>query len=96
MNKIILEAREDFPALKRLRNGKPPIYLDNACTTLVPNQVIDKITEYYMQHPACEKAEAGIGSQKKLPAESKGTQAQRSRVHARKSEISSVRNLKRR
>ena len=53
MNKKIFEAREDFPALKRLRNGKPPIYLDNACTTLVPNQVIDKITEYYTQHPAC-------------------------------------------
>lgn len=54
MNKIILEAaREDFPALKRLRNGKPPIYLDNACTTLVPRQVIEKITEYYTQYPAC-------------------------------------------
>jgi len=54
VNKEMLEsAREDFPALKRLRNGKPPIYFDNACTTLVPKQVIEEITEYYTQHPAC-------------------------------------------
>ena len=46
-------AREDFPALKRLRNGKPPIYFDNACTTLVPDQVVKEITEYYTQHPGC-------------------------------------------
>jgi len=46
-------AREDFPALKMLRNGKPPIYFDNACTSLVPNQVVEKITEYYTQHPGC-------------------------------------------
>ena len=54
MNKKMLESiREDFPALKRLRNGKPPIYFDNACTTLVPKQVIEEITEYYTQHPGC-------------------------------------------
>ncbi len=54
VNKSFLEtAREDFPALKRLRNGKPPIYFDNACTTLVPKQVIVAITEYYSEYPAC-------------------------------------------
>jgi len=47
--------REDFPALKRRRNGKPPIYFDNACTTLVPKQVIDAITKYYAEYPACEE-----------------------------------------
>ena len=45
--------REDFPALKTIRNGKPPIYFDNACTTLVPKQVVEEITEYYTKHPAC-------------------------------------------
>ena len=45
--------REDFPALKRRRNGKPPIYFDNSCTTLVPQQVIDAMNEYYMGFPAC-------------------------------------------
>ena len=49
-----LEAiRRDFPALSRRRNGKPPVYLDNACTTLVPRQVIEAITEYYTEYPAC-------------------------------------------
>jgi len=46
-------AREDFRVLQRLRNGKPPVYFDNACTTLVPKQVVDEITEYYTQRPAC-------------------------------------------
>jgi cysteine desulfurase/selenocysteine lyase len=45
--------RRDFPALRTLRNGKPPIYFDNACTTLVPKQVIDAITEYYTEYPGC-------------------------------------------
>ncbi|MBN1380740.1 MAG: aminotransferase class V-fold PLP-dependent enzyme [Deltaproteobacteria bacterium] len=36
-----------------MRDGKPPIYFDNACTTLVPQQVIRAITDYYEQHPAC-------------------------------------------
>lgn len=45
--------RDDFPALARRRNGKPPVYLDNACTTLVPRQVIAAINEYYTGYPAC-------------------------------------------
>ena len=45
--------REDFPALKREINGKPPVYLDNACMTLRPRQVIDALTEYYEKYPAC-------------------------------------------
>jgi cysteine desulfurase/selenocysteine lyase len=45
--------REDFPALRRRRNGNPPIYFDNACTTLVPSQVVEAITEYYNDYPAC-------------------------------------------
>ena len=45
--------REDFPALKQLQYGKPPVYFDNACNTLVPQQVIDIITKYYTDFPAC-------------------------------------------
>jgi cysteine desulfurase/selenocysteine lyase len=45
--------REDFPVLRTRRNGKPPIYLDNACTTLVPRQVVEAITEYYTRYPGC-------------------------------------------
>jgi cysteine desulfurase/selenocysteine lyase len=31
----------------------PPVYLDNACTTLVPQQVIESINEYYTGYPSC-------------------------------------------
>jgi cysteine desulfurase/selenocysteine lyase len=49
-----LEAiRDDFPALKNLRNNKPPIYFDNACTTMAPQQVINTLTEYYVNYPGC-------------------------------------------
>jgi cysteine desulfurase / selenocysteine lyase len=45
--------RQDFPALNNRRNGKPPIYFDNACTTLVPTPVIESMTEYYTHFSAC-------------------------------------------
>ncbi len=45
--------RRDFPALSNSRDGKPPVYFDNACNTLVPRQVIDALTEYYTRYPAC-------------------------------------------
>ncbi|MCB0729607.1 MAG: cysteine desulfurase [Ignavibacteriae bacterium] len=41
------EVREDFPILKRLVNGKPLVYLDNAATSQKPQSVIDSITNYY-------------------------------------------------
>jgi cysteine desulfurase/selenocysteine lyase len=45
--------RGDFPALKNRRNGKPPIYFDNACTTLVPEPVIRAMNDYYTGFPGC-------------------------------------------
>jgi cysteine desulfurase/selenocysteine lyase len=45
--------RQDFPSLNRLRGGRPAVYLDNACTTLVPQPVIAAIEEYYMEYPSC-------------------------------------------
>jgi cysteine desulfurase/selenocysteine lyase len=50
---LLKDYRKDFPSLERRRNGKPPIYLDNACTTLVPWQVIAAIDEYYTDFPSC-------------------------------------------
>jgi cysteine desulfurase/selenocysteine lyase len=47
------DCRSDFPSLNRRRGGKPAVYLDNACTTLVPKPVIAAINEYYMEYPAC-------------------------------------------
>jgi len=51
--KWVKTIREDFPALQSRRNGKPPIYFDNACTTLVPGPVITAMTEYYTGFPGC-------------------------------------------
>lgn len=45
--------RQDFPALNNYRDGKPPVYFDSACNTLVPRSVIEAIDEYYNQYPAC-------------------------------------------
>jgi cysteine desulfurase / selenocysteine lyase len=49
----IEECRDHFPSLSKMRHGKPPIYLDNACTTLVPQPVIAAMNEYYNDFPGC-------------------------------------------
>lgn len=49
----IEKIREDFPILKKKFNGKPFIYMDSACTTLKPRQVINAIVEYYEKFGAC-------------------------------------------
>jgi cysteine desulfurase/selenocysteine lyase len=45
--------RREFPALQRLRRGKPPIYLNNTCMTLRPRAVIGAIRRYYEEFPTC-------------------------------------------
>ncbi len=42
--------REDFPTLC---GDNPPAYLDNACVTLKPKQVINSISDYYGKYPGC-------------------------------------------
>ncbi len=44
--------KKDFPILKRLINGKPLVYLDNAATTQKPQIVIDSLVNYYTNHNA--------------------------------------------
>ena len=39
--------RVDFPILRRLVNGRPLVYLDNAATTQKPQCVIDALVRYY-------------------------------------------------
>jgi cysteine desulfurase/selenocysteine lyase len=51
--KWVAEVRKDFPALDQRRNGKPPIYFDSACTTLVPQVVIQVMNDYYTGYPGC-------------------------------------------
>lgn len=42
--------RKDFPILNRKVNGKQLIYFDNAATSQTPNQVINKIVDYYKKY----------------------------------------------
>jgi len=44
--------RADFNILKD-KNGSDPIYFDSACMSLKPTQVINAITDYYLNYPAC-------------------------------------------
>ncbi len=47
----IEEIRKDFPILKRkVHKDKPLVYLDNAATTQKPIQVIEAISNYYMNY----------------------------------------------
>ena len=45
----VSDIRKDFPTI---REGNS-VYLDSACQTLRPYQVIDAITSYYKEFPAC-------------------------------------------
>ncbi len=47
------EIRKDFPILQKKFNGKPLIYMDNACTTIKPKQMVDAIVEYYTEYTGC-------------------------------------------
>lgn len=46
----ICKIRADFPILQEEVYGKPLIYLDSGATSQRPRQVIDKMTEYYLQY----------------------------------------------
>ncbi|GAK74887.1 cysteine desulfurase [Nonlabens ulvanivorans] len=48
----IQKIRADFPILNREVNGRPLVYFDNAATSQKPQQVIDKIVEYYTLYNA--------------------------------------------
>jgi cysteine desulfurase / selenocysteine lyase len=44
--------RKDFPILERKINGCPLAYLDNSATTQKPTQVVEAISDYYLNHNA--------------------------------------------
>jgi cysteine desulfurase/selenocysteine lyase len=46
----VKKLREDFPVLQ---NAKGLVYFDNACMSLKPRQVIQKMLGYYEQYTAC-------------------------------------------
>jgi cysteine desulfurase/selenocysteine lyase len=53
MNPIdVEEIRKEFPIFKRKLNGKTVAYLDNAATSLKPDQVIEAIDAYHTEYTA--------------------------------------------
>ena len=42
--------RADFPILKLKVNDKPLVYLDNAASSQMPQQVIDRLVRYQTTH----------------------------------------------
>jgi cysteine desulfurase/selenocysteine lyase len=44
--------RRDFPILRRMIDGQPLAYLDNAATTQKPRAVIESLVEFYERHNA--------------------------------------------
>lgn len=49
----VARVRGDFPALAREVRGRPPIFLDNACTTLRPRPVIEAVARFQESGAAC-------------------------------------------
>jgi cysteine desulfurase/selenocysteine lyase len=49
----IEKTRKDFPVLQKHIKGRPLIYMDSACMSLKPRQVIDAVAQYYNEFPAC-------------------------------------------
>jgi len=45
--------QSDFPSLSQRFKNKPIVYLDNACMSLKPKQVIQRVVEYYETYPGC-------------------------------------------
>lgn len=45
--------RKDFPVLQKRIEGKPIVYLDSACQSLRPHQVMESMMRYYEEFPAC-------------------------------------------
>lgn len=45
--------RSDFPILQREIKGKPIRYMDSACMSLKPRQVVEAMVQYYENYPAC-------------------------------------------
>ncbi len=81
MNKENLESiRRDFPALSCRRNGKPPVYLDNACTTLVPRQVIDAMNEYYVEYPGCGEGRSQHWFAEEVSSRIEGAEGSRGKI----------------
>src|SRR5207237_1747753 len=48
----VARIRKDFPILAKTVRGKPLLYLDNAATSQKPRQVIDAMSQVFVEHNA--------------------------------------------
>ncbi|MHA1950326.1 MAG: aminotransferase class V-fold PLP-dependent enzyme [Candidatus Thorarchaeota archaeon] len=78
--------RRDFPILEREIKGKPIRYMDSACMSLKPRQVIDAILEYYENFPACAGRSVHRLSHEVEEARIKSRETMKSYIGAKKSE----------
>src|SRR3989344_7002490 len=46
------QVRKDFPILEKKMNGKQLVYLDNAASSLTPQQVLNAMNKYYQEYRA--------------------------------------------
>ena len=81
------EIREDFPVLK-----KGAVYFDNACMSLKPRQVLDKMAEYYTEYTACAGRSIHAWSQRTELEVAKSRDAVRRFINAKEQEIVFTRN----
>lgn len=57
----VYKIRADFKILNQ-SEGKIPVYLDSACMSLKPNQVVEAMNDYYFNFPACDRSLHKLGS----------------------------------
>ena len=49
----VRRVRARFPALRTRDGTRAPAYLDSACLSLVPREVLEAMEEYYTEYPGC-------------------------------------------
>lgn len=52
--------RADFNIFNK-KDGVTPVYLDSACMSFKPNQVVDAMNDYYFNYPACDRSLHKLG-----------------------------------
>jgi cysteine desulfurase / selenocysteine lyase len=77
--------RKDFPVLGTKVNGNPLVYFDNACMSLRPEPVVQKVLEYYHEYPGCAGRSYHHISQRTTEEMEKARQSIQKFIHAKKS-----------
>ena len=78
--------RNDFPILQEKVKGKPIIYMDSACVSLRPKQVIEKTNEYYAHFSGCAGRSAHQFARKTTEEVNKARETISNFIHAKKPE----------